>query len=257
MSQALGFYQEIIGLHILEKTNNRVLLTADKEEPILTLREVKHGRQAKDETSENYHLAFLLPARKYLAAIYIYAHKNEQLFVGAADHLTCESIYLSDPDGNVVELYVDRNPSEWMWDERFVAMDLIPLDSYELIRETSESWNGIPKNTIIGHVHVTVENIESSTEFYTKIFPYEVVNAYDEESIFLSTNKYHNHLALNTWSERSTCIKNGIGIRSFTIEMSAKNRLQTVRKLLDKGFLVQRKDGEYIVQDLTGYTIYF
>lgn len=257
MNRALHFYQELLGLHILEKLNNQTVLTADKEEPILTLCEIEASGSEHDLSSENYHLAFLLPTRKYLAALYIHTHKNDQLFVGAADHLTCESIYLLDPDGNVVELYADRNPAEWMWNERFVAMDLIPLDSRELICEINDGWDGVPPSTVIGHVHITVENVETSAAFYTSIFPFEVVNAYDEQSIFLSTNKYHQHIVLNTWSKKNACTDKDIGLRSFTIEMSAKHRLQTVRKLLDKGWSIERKEGAYVVQDPTGYLIYF
>ncbi len=33
--------------------------------------------------------------------------------LGASDHQVSQSLYLSDPDGNMVELYVDTDPTVW------------------------------------------------------------------------------------------------------------------------------------------------
>src|SRR5256885_9830140 len=36
---------------------------------------------------------------------------------GFADHLVSESVYLDDPEGNGIEVYADRDPSQWQWSE--------------------------------------------------------------------------------------------------------------------------------------------
>ena len=55
---------------------------------------------------------------------------------GAADHGVSEAVYLRDPDGNGVELYRDRPPSEWPRgaDER-VAMHTRALDLETLLAD--------------------------------------------------------------------------------------------------------------------------
>ena len=53
---------------------------------------------------------------------------------GAADHGVSEAIYLSDPDGNGLELYVDRDPAEWPRDAKGeLAMTTGPLDLEALL----------------------------------------------------------------------------------------------------------------------------
>ncbi|MFN3721530.1 MAG: VOC family protein [Paracoccaceae bacterium] len=60
-----------------------------------------------------YHTAFLFPHRKALAQVFKRLEKAGWPIDGAADHGVSEAIYLTDPDGNGVELYVDRPEEEW------------------------------------------------------------------------------------------------------------------------------------------------
>jgi catechol 2,3-dioxygenase len=55
---------------------------------------------------------------------------------GAADHGVSEAIYLRDPDGNGVELYRDRTPTEWpRATDGQLAMYTRPLDLDALLSE--------------------------------------------------------------------------------------------------------------------------
>src|ERR1700727_1837717 len=47
---------------------------------------------------------------------------------GVADHLVSEALYLSDPDGNGIELYRDRPREEWRYDAGQLQMATLPLD---------------------------------------------------------------------------------------------------------------------------------
>ena len=62
-----------------------------------------------------FHFAILLPNKRYLANIFRHLTENSDklYFEGAADHLVSESLYLRDPDSNGVEIYRDKNRSEW------------------------------------------------------------------------------------------------------------------------------------------------
>lgn len=83
-----------------------------------------------------YHAAFLYPDRKALAQVLKRIAEAGIPLEGAADHGVSEAIYLSDPDGNGVELYRDRAPEEWPRDaEGNLKMSNAPLDLNALLAE--------------------------------------------------------------------------------------------------------------------------
>jgi catechol 2,3-dioxygenase len=52
----------------------------------------------------------------------------------------------------------------------------------------------------IGHVHLTVSNLERAVEFYRDALGFEVTQRYGDSAVFLSAGGYHHHIALNTWA---------------------------------------------------------
>ncbi|MES2437013.1 MAG: VOC family protein [Patescibacteria group bacterium] len=52
----------------------------------------------------------------------------------------------------------------------------------------------------IGHVHLTVANLERSLVFYRDILGFEITARYGSSAVFLSAGGYHHHIALNTWA---------------------------------------------------------
>ena len=83
-----------------------------------------------------YHAAFLYPDRKTLAQVLKRIAEAGIPLEGAADHGVSEAIYLSDPDGNGVELYRDRAPGEWPRDaDGNLKMSNAPLDLNALLAE--------------------------------------------------------------------------------------------------------------------------
>ena len=60
-----------------------------------------------------FHTAFLFPSRKELANVLKRLVQAGWPLEGASDHGVSEALYLSDPDGNGVELYHDRPQAEW------------------------------------------------------------------------------------------------------------------------------------------------
>lgn len=51
----------------------------------------------------------------------------------------------------------------------------------------------------IGHVHLTVSNLERSLHFYRDILGFEVTTTYGDSTVFLSAGGYHHHIGLNVW----------------------------------------------------------
>lgn len=60
-------------------------------------------------------------------------------------------------------------------------------------------FDGMPSDTIIGHMHLSVTNLEQSIAFYNDLFGMDVMTTYGSRSAFMATAGYHHHLGLNTW----------------------------------------------------------
>jgi catechol 2,3-dioxygenase len=83
-----------------------------------------------------YHVAFLYPSRLELAKVLKKLMNEKYPIDGSADHGVSEAIYLRDPDGNGVELYVDRPHKDWkIRNDGVVEMVSEPLDLNSILQE--------------------------------------------------------------------------------------------------------------------------
>ena len=60
----------------------------------------------------------------------------------------------------------------------------------------------IHPDTRIGHVHLTVADLDRSLRFYRDVLGFEVTTRYGSNAVFLSAGGYHHHIGLNTWAGR-------------------------------------------------------
>ncbi|HYS22276.1 MAG TPA: VOC family protein [Gemmatimonadales bacterium] len=60
----------------------------------------------------------------------------------------------------------------------------------------------IDSRTRIGHVHLTVADLDRALAFYRDVLGFEVTMRYGREAVFLSAGGYHHHIGLNTWAGR-------------------------------------------------------
>src|SRR5437870_13171745 len=60
----------------------------------------------------------------------------------------------------------------------------------------------IHPNTRIGHVHLTVSDLDRALAFYRDVLGFEVTSRYGRDAVFLSAGGYHHHIGLNTWAGR-------------------------------------------------------
>ncbi len=58
----------------------------------------------------------------------------------------------------------------------------------------------IPAGTDIGHVHLTVSDLERAERFYCGILGFQVMQRWGDEALFISAGGYHHHIGLNTWA---------------------------------------------------------
>lgn len=259
LDRSLTFYQEVLGFQVLEQTDKTVKLTTDGKTSVLSIEQPENVVPTQGKTTGLYHFALLLPNRSDLADI-VHHFMDIGFQHGSSDHLVSEALYLADPDGNGIEIYIDRKPSEWIWNNGEVAMTVDPLNFKDLLSEgKQQSWKGLPIGTVMGHLHLHVSELEKTEEFYSKGLGFEVVNRYGNQALFISTGKYHHHIALNTWAGvgAPTPTLNSVGLESFTIVLpdeAARNHILTQLKSI--GASVEEENGAFVSYDPSGHRIY-
>lgn len=60
----------------------------------------------------------------------------------------------------------------------------------------------IHPQTVIGHVHLKVSDLNRAVTFYTEVLGFEVQQRWGDSAAFLSAGGYHHHLGLNTWESK-------------------------------------------------------
>jgi catechol 2,3-dioxygenase len=204
LQRALEFYQELLGFRPILRDGPVVMLSATGQAPYhLVLVEHRGARRKPANTTGLYHVAIRLPSRQALARVFQRLVKHEWPFQGFADHLVSEALYLSDPDGNGLELYVDRPRDQWTRRNDHIEMATEPLDVQSLLAEAgdgTEPWTGIDPGTDIGHVHLHVSNLTQAEAFYHGLLGLDVTQREYPGALFLSAGGYHHHLGINTWA---------------------------------------------------------
>jgi catechol-2,3-dioxygenase len=62
-----------------------------------------------------------------LRAVLVVLQRVGATIVGASDHTVTHSLYIKDPDGNEIELYVDVAGVDWKADPSLIASPIRPL----------------------------------------------------------------------------------------------------------------------------------
>ncbi|MCX7622922.1 MAG: VOC family protein [Thermomicrobium sp.] len=153
-----------------------------------------------------YHTAIVLPHRAELARVLAQLVERRWPLAGASDHGVSEALYLADPEGNGLELYVDRPRERWPRASRdALAMVTEPLDVRDLLRELERHpglWTRMPAEARVGHVHLQVSSLHLAERFYVELLGFEVTQRSYPGALFVSVGGYHHHLGFNVWHSR-------------------------------------------------------
>lgn len=137
LERSLGFYRDVLGFEVTQwYGNSAVFLSAGGYHHHIGLNtwESRGGPAPAAGTTGLYHVAILYPDRASLGDALRRLVAAGVPLDGASDHGVSEALYLSDPDGNGVELYRDRDPAEWPRDgEGNLQMFSRPLDLESLL----------------------------------------------------------------------------------------------------------------------------
>jgi len=96
----------------------------------------------------------------------------------------------------------------------------------------------IDPNTRIGHIHLTVSDLDRALAFYRDVLGFEVTSRYGRDAVFLSAGGYHHHIGLNTWAGRGAPqpARGTTGLYHFAILFPDRRTLAgAVRRVLEAG----------------------
>ena len=100
----------------------------------------------------------------------------------------------------------------------------------------------IDPRTRIGHVHLTVSDLERSLAFYRDALGFEITARYGPDAVFLSAGGYHHHIGLNTWTGRGAPRppEGSTGLYHFAILYPDRAALaEAVRRVLAHGIKLE------------------
>jgi catechol 2,3-dioxygenase len=163
-------------------------------------------------------VAFLHPTRADLAATLHRVRRYGHAFDGFADHHVSEAAYLTDPEGNRLELYADRPRAAWSAADGGIRITTEPLDLPGLLAAASGPSPALAPGTAVGHVHLRVSSLAAAEAFYVDRLGFEVVTRAYPGALFVSAGGYHHHLGLNVWGGPAGSPPEGaLGLASFDV----------------------------------------
>jgi catechol 2,3-dioxygenase len=250
------YYRDAIGLEILSQSGSTCVLGASNR-PIVILESKPGMKHASPHEAGLFHTAILFSTQAALAhAVHSVATQYPGTFTGSADHLVSQAFYFNDPENNGVELYWDRDRSQWSWAHGSIEMDTLYLDPNQFLREHLID-SEVSKEKIVGHVHLSVGSIPAAEEFYVKMLGFEQTMNWGGQALFVSAGGYHHHMAMNTWRSKGAGRRQlALGLGKVEINLPEKESVNETRDRLNFYRLDSRVDGDRLMlEDPWGNTI--
>ncbi len=251
LDRSVGFYERAIGLRLHRREDGRAALGAGGED-LLVLVEDPDARPAGRHAGL-YHFALLHPSRLELARAAHRLAATGTRISGASDHGISEAIYLPDPDGNGIELAADRGRERWgdLSDPTALGGP-DPLDVAGLLALVAGEGPvaEVSPDTVVGHVHLHVGDIERGIAFYRDVIGFEVMTLLDSAA-FVAAGGYHHHLGFNVWRGRGVppTPPGTVGLRHWTIVLPAAGAAALRERVLAAGAPFEERPEGLLVRD--------
>ncbi len=249
LDRLLAFYEGLLGLRSVARHDGVCLLgNAPGGPAMLTLIEDLSAGIRATPSAGLYHVAFRFGSRGSLARALRRLLDNAYPVQGAADHGVSEAIYLDDPEGNGVEIYVDRPRERWPWTGDQVRMVTGELDIDSLWDEARNKPlpPDVPAPVGVGHVHLQVKSLARSSLFYHDVLGFDITQSSIPGALFFSTGGYHHHIGVNIWGSgnRMEMPESGRGLAGFRIDIPDRPDLEAlVERLEGQGVPFERSHG--------------
>jgi catechol 2,3-dioxygenase len=258
LQRSLQWYQAVLGVEVVSETESTAVLSPKGEaEPLIELREKKGIRAVpRSGLLGLYHYAILLPDR--LALGRFIRHLAELgMHAGMSDHFVSEAVYIHDPDGLGIEVYADRPRSQWKVEDLQLSMTTLPLNARALVEAAGdEKWTGLPKGTVIGHVHLFVGDIDRAADFYHDLVGFDKVVWSYPGALFLSAGGYHHHLGTNIWAAQAPpASDDDAKLIEWEIVVPSRPDVDAVEVSVKKAAQVNREGDSILLRDPWGTAV--
>jgi len=198
-----AYYRDAVALPVIAQTADTVTLGRGGVTTIV-LEHAPELRHASRTEAGLFHTAIVFDSEAALAAAVLsVASRHPNTFTGSSDHLVSKAFYFTDPEGNGVELYWDRDRSDWSWVHGSIEMSTLYLDPNAFLRENlteQAAADPLLGDARVGHVHLQVGDVASAREFYIDRLGFEQTASFGSQALFVSAGGYHHHMAMNTWN---------------------------------------------------------
>jgi catechol 2,3-dioxygenase len=264
LNKSLRYYTEAIGFVVLDQQEGSATLGVPGK-PLLFLTEEPGAKPFPHDRygyTGLYHFAILVPSRADLGRWLGHWIASGLPFPGQGDHLVSEAFYITDPDGNGIEVYRDRPREEWPYVNGQLQMAADPIDIRGVLaaaEQEGKPWTGMAVGTRLGHMHLQVGDIPQAESFYHGVLGFDIMVRMPT-ALFISAGGYHHHIGMNIWHSRGAgpAPAGVAGLRSFTIEMpSEQARAAVLDRVRAAGLSVTEHDQVAIVEDPWHNTIVF
>jgi catechol 2,3-dioxygenase len=250
LARSRAFYETALGLGVRESDDGGLAFGVPGGADLVRLYGDPSAPALDRRATGLYHQAILFPTRLDLAHALARLAEARWPLDGVADHLVSEAMYLSDPDGNGIELYRDRPRADWRYDGGQLQMATLPLDLRNLAAELDAADGpqpAAPAGTVIGHVHLQVASIPDAEAFYHGVLGFDVTTRGYPGALFVSAGGYHHHLGLNTWHSAGSgpAAQGSVGLRAYEVVVPDAAELERVLgRVRDAGLDVDRRGAD-------------
>ena len=142
-------------------------------------------------------------------------------------------------------------------------MVTLPLDLQDLLAQApAEPAPTVPADTVVGHVHLKVSDVDRAASFYREVIGFEQQAALPSAA-FLAAGGYHHHLGLNSWQSLGARApaENAPGLRLIEFELGDGAALEELERRVsataDGPLSTQREPGRFSLSDPDGHRLAF
>ena len=254
------FYQEALGLDLMEEKENSVVLgVAADNTPLVELIQLAEPSNRK-RTTGLFHLAILLPTRADLGSILYHLLTKKYGIDGASDHGYSEAIYFNDPEGNGIEIYRDKELSAWdVRPDGKIEGVTEAMDADGVIGAMVKIYDGIPAGSIMGHVHLTVHDLVETQQFYENVLGISLKSDFFGQAKFFAAGNYHHHIGSNMWAGKHlpAAEENQPGLAYFTWVVADNVAYEALKgRLVQAEVSFEEKDNTLIFKDNSSIEIH-
>ncbi|MCO5226294.1 MAG: hypothetical protein M9953_13230 [Thermomicrobiales bacterium] len=262
------FWTRYIGLRVIAEREDCIELGVDGK-VLIALHPGVTGPVVPRRTGL-YHVAIHVPAKVELARV-VARLASLSWQQSPTDHTESMATYLSDPDGNGIEItfetpdrgHLVRDNASFgaMLADGTMRSATEALDVNDLLSTLSADDDlsaPMLAGTRIGHVHLHVGDLDATRKFYRDVIGFGDMRAFERfgmSDFSLITSYVPHALAINTWNGRSATPKpeDTAGLREWTLIVPQRSELDAVQqRLTEAGFASDHSDPGLITTDPSG-----